>query len=252
MSKTRNHRSPEEKASLLRRHHNRQGAGHDDLRGGRAAAERLLPLAAGAVRAGSHVLGNGSTGRPSSREQELEKKVSALEARLTKKDEVIAEISQEYVSLKKRAWGALSGRWVPPDTRDAMVDFVRELSERTEITQERIVGWVGISRGKFFDRRRRYGKVNEHNGLVPRDHWLEAEEEHKIVAFHDLHPLEGYRRLTYMMIDENVVAASPSTVYRVLERAGRISRWDRKPRRRAPASFSLSRRTSTGTSTSRT
>ena len=32
-----------------------------------------------------------------------------------------------------------------------------------------------------------------------------------------------------MMIDENVVAASPSTVYRVLERAGRISRWNRKP-----------------------
>jgi transposase len=27
--------------------------------------------------------------------------VSVLEARLTKKDEVIAEISQEYVSLKK-------------------------------------------------------------------------------------------------------------------------------------------------------
>ena len=110
-----------------------------------------------------------------------------------------------------------------------MVDFVRELSERTEITQERIVGWVGISRGKFFDWRRRYGKVNEHNGLVPRDHWLEAEEEHKIVAFHDLHPLEGYRRLTYMMIDGDVVAASPSTVYRVLECAGRISRWNRKP-----------------------
>ena len=53
-----------------------------------------------------------------------------------------------------------------------MVDFVRELSERTEITQERIVGWVGKSPGKFFDWRRRYGKVNEQSGLVPRDHWL--------------------------------------------------------------------------------
>jgi uncharacterized coiled-coil protein SlyX len=37
----------------------------------------------------------------SSREQQLEKKVTALEARLVKKDEVIAEISQEYVALKK-------------------------------------------------------------------------------------------------------------------------------------------------------
>jgi transposase InsO family protein len=109
------------------------------------------------------------------------------------------------------------------------VDFVRELSERTEVTQERIIGWVGISRGKFFDWRSRYGMVNEHNGLVPRDHWLEDDEERRIVEFHDQHPLEGYRRLTYMMIDADVVAASPSTVYRVLGRAGRLSRWNRQP-----------------------
>jgi transposase InsO family protein len=110
-----------------------------------------------------------------------------------------------------------------------MVDFVRELAERTDIAQERIIGWAGISRGKFFDWRERYGKANEHNGLVPRDHWLEDEEERRIVDFHDQHPLEGYRRLTYMMIDADVVAASPSTVYRVLDRAGRLSRWNRKP-----------------------
>jgi putative transposase len=109
------------------------------------------------------------------------------------------------------------------------VDFVRELSELTEITQQRIIGWVGISRGKFFDWRRRYGKANEHNGLVPRDHWLDDEEERRIVEFHDQHPLEGYRRLTFMMLDADVVAASPATVYRVLARAGRLSRWNRKP-----------------------
>jgi transposase InsO family protein len=109
------------------------------------------------------------------------------------------------------------------------VDFVRELSERTEIVQEKIIGWVGIARGKFFDWCRRYGKALEHNGLVPRDHWLEDEEERRIVEFHDRHPLEGYRRLTYMMIDQDVVAASPSTVYRVLDRAGRLSRWSRQP-----------------------
>lgn len=110
-----------------------------------------------------------------------------------------------------------------------MVDFVRELSERTEITQEKIIGWVGTNRGKFFDWRNRYGKANEHNGLVPRDHWLEDDEERRIVEFHDRHPLEGYRRLTFMMIDQDVVAASPSTVYRVLSRTGRLSRWNRKP-----------------------
>jgi putative transposase len=55
------------------------------------------------------------------------------------------------------------------------VDFVRDLSERTEITQNRIVTWIGISRGKFFDWKQRYGKANEHNAQVPRDHWLTDE-----------------------------------------------------------------------------
>ncbi len=36
-----------------------------------------------------------------SRESELERRIAALEARLVKKDHVIAEISEEYVALKK-------------------------------------------------------------------------------------------------------------------------------------------------------
>lgn len=37
----------------------------------------------------------------SSKEKELERKVAALEARVAKKDSVIAEVTQEYVTLKK-------------------------------------------------------------------------------------------------------------------------------------------------------
>jgi len=33
--------------------------------------------------------------------------------------------------------------------------------------------WLDISASKFYDWRERYGKVNEHNGWVPRDFWLE-------------------------------------------------------------------------------
>lgn len=46
-------------------------------------------------------LGGDGNGAHNSREKELERKVVALEARLAKKDSVIAEISQEYVALKK-------------------------------------------------------------------------------------------------------------------------------------------------------
>jgi putative transposase len=64
---------------------------------------------------------------------------------------------------------------------------------------------------------------------VPRDHWLLDEEKRAIIGFHDKFPLEGYRRLTFMMIDQNVVAASPSSVYRVLSGAGLLDRWNKKP-----------------------
>ena len=41
----------------------------------------------------------------SSREKELERENEALKAKLTKKDSVIAEISEEYVVLKKTLGG---------------------------------------------------------------------------------------------------------------------------------------------------
>ena len=81
-----------------------------------------------------------------------------------------------------------------------------------------------LATSKFYQWRERYGLANEHNGLVPRDWWLTPEEQQAILAYHDRHPLEGYRRLTFMMLDDDVVAASPSTVYRVLKQAGRLDR----------------------------
>lgn len=112
------------------------------------------------------------------------------------------------------------------------MDFVRDWSEKTEIAAERFVAWIGIARGKFFDWRKRYGKVNEHNALVPRDHWLTPEERLSIVAFHERFPLEGYRRLAFMMIDQDLVAVSPSSVYRVLSAAGLLDRWNLKVSRK--------------------
>ncbi len=77
---------------------------------------------------------------------------------------------------------------------------------------------------KFHDWQNRFGKVNEHNGLVPRDHWLEPHERQAILDFHQRRPDEGYRRLTYLMLDADIVAVSAASVYRVLKTAGRLAR----------------------------
>jgi transposase InsO family protein len=110
-----------------------------------------------------------------------------------------------------------------------VIDFVRDLSAKTELPTTRLVSWIGIARGKYFDWRQRYGKANEHNACVPRDHWIEMWERRAIIEYFNRHPLEGYRRLTFMMLDQDVVAVSPATTYRVLSQAGLLDRWNRKP-----------------------
>lgn len=114
-------------------------------------------------------------------------------------------------------------KWVAHDIRDAVVDFMAYWSARTELPARRWLGWLEFSPRKFERWQERYGKANEHNGLVPRDHWLEEWEKEAILAFFARYPLEGYRRLAFMMLDADVVAVSPSSVYRVLRAAGLIA-----------------------------
>jgi putative transposase len=91
------------------------------------------------------------------------------------------------------------------------------------------VAWLGITESKFYAWRMRYGKASEHNARVPRDWWLEPGEKQAILDFHATYPLEGYRRLAFMMLDRDVVAVSPSSVYRVLHAAGLMRRHNVKP-----------------------
>ena len=123
----------------------------------------------------------------------------------------------------------MNNGWAQPDVRDEVVDYVRKWSDKTEIAATKMVNWIGITRSKFHDWQFRYGKVNEHNAWIPRDFWLTDHEKQAIINYYLDHPLEGYRRLTYMMMDKDIVAVSPSSVYRVLSNAGILSKWNRKP-----------------------
>ena len=40
--------------------------------------------------------------------------------------------------------------------------------------------WLDITASKFYDWRKRYGKVYEHNGWIRRDFWLEEWEKQAI------------------------------------------------------------------------
>jgi transposase len=105
-----------------------------------------------------------------------QERIGYLEKKIQTKDEVLAELMAEHVALKKRL-GNSHRSLGSLDTRDQIVDFVRRWSEKTEIGTGRFIEWLDMTVTKFYDWRDRYGNVNEHNGWVPRDFWLEEWEK---------------------------------------------------------------------------
>lgn len=109
------------------------------------------------------------------------------------------------------------------------MDFLKRMNTLTEIAFGRLLPWLELCPRKFARWRERYGKANEHNAAVPRDHWLEGAEKEAIIRYAVQHPLEGYRSLTFMMLDADVAAVAPATAYRVLKAAGLTGRARGRP-----------------------
>ena len=125
--------------------------------------------------------------------------------------------------------------WVEPDVRDSVALYIEDRSVKSGISIQRLVKWMGINRAKFYDWRKRLGESNRHNGKIPKTNWLLPWEKEAIINYAKDHNSEyifycrdGYRRLTYIMLDEDVVAVSPATTYRVLKSAGLLNQWNTK------------------------
>lgn len=121
----------------------------------------------------------------------------------------------------------MNGQWVEPDIRDSVVEFIEAIIPKTDIQLKKLLAMIGINSSKYYSWNQRKGKANNHNGKIPKKHWCFPWEKEAIMSYVKKHPAEGYRRLTYMMIDENIVAVSPATTYRVLKSAGLLNRFNR-------------------------
>lgn len=130
----------------------------------------------------------------------------------------------EYKTKKKGEWGDLNHRWVTPEIRDDIMETIFNYRNRTKLPLKELISYTGISRSKFYGWKQRYGISNNHNGKMPKFHWLMDKEKEAIAEYaRSNEDKEGYRRLCYRMIDEDVAYASPSTVYRILKEEGLLN-----------------------------
>ena len=103
---------------------------------------------------------------------------------------------------------------------------MRYLQERAGFPVGESLKVLGLCRATFYRWAKEEGKEERSdNRRIPKSHWLLTWEKEAIIAYKRLHPEVGYRRLAYMMLDEGVVAVTPSSVYRVLQEAGLSNRW---------------------------
>jgi transposase InsO family protein len=112
------------------------------------------------------------------------------------------------------------------------VKYLAKIRRRSHLGIGSLIGMLGIRRDKYYDWSKRYGLDNNHNGKIPKKHWLTPEEREAIIDYarsfigsHQYYLKDGYRRIAYMGIDENRFACSPTTVYRVLKDAGLLQKW---------------------------
>ncbi|MGH7657973.1 MAG: IS3 family transposase, partial [Gemmatimonadales bacterium] len=99
-------------------------------------------------------------------------------------------------------------------------------------TLRRILRRLGLSKSCYYAWRQR-AEAATLDDLVrpPGCPWQALPEEVEAVTAYALaRPRDGYRRLAWMMVDEDVAYLSPSTVYRILDGADLLARWKRSRR----------------------
>jgi hypothetical protein len=104
------------------------------------------------------------------------------------------------------------------EKRQMIQGEVEEMHMRTGIGVTVLAGFAGVPRSTWQEWQERKGAETRHNGNLPKYHWLTPWEQDAIVGYCRGRLEQGYRRLTCLMIDENIVAVSCSAVYGVLRK----------------------------------
>lgn len=97
----------------------------------------------------------------------------------------------------------------------------------------RILSELGVSRSRYYRRRRSTcSRPGRKAGRPRQAHALLAEERKAVIAHALANPNLRHRELAWDMVDKDVAFVSPSTVYRVLSEEGLVATWEQKRKKR--------------------
>jgi len=115
------------------------------------------------------------------------------------------------------------------DEKKVLLATVTRAQELSDQPLNWILDELGITRSVYYDwlDKAQSGRLADHV-VVPRSPLAALPEEiEAAVAYAKARPRDGYRRLAWMMVDEDIVYLSPSTVYRILDSHDLLYRWKR-------------------------
>ena len=112
------------------------------------------------------------------------------------------------------------------NVRHQIVEYIEKTSPKTKISKQTILSWLEIHPGKYYAWKKRIGIENHHNGQLPKSHWILPQEYQAVVVDAKQCYTGGYKRFAYEMLDNDIVALSPSTVYRILKTEGLLRSWE--------------------------
>ena len=67
------------------------------------------------------------------------------------------------------------------------------MTVKTNTPVNKLLGMIGISSSKYYSWMERFEQPNNHNGTIPRKHWILDWEREAIINYAGTHIGEGYR-----------------------------------------------------------
>ncbi len=115
------------------------------------------------------------------------------------------------------------------DDKRVLLDAIQKMASLGRVTVGQAVRELCVSRATYY----RWKDKEEAGSLADRQPEAKPgcgplpEEIQAVVEYAKSHPRDGYRRLCWQMVDEDVAFVSPSAVYRILDRYDLLYRWKR-------------------------